>query len=97
MEKLDELNILEEGFEFFQTNKFRSWYKKFSPEVEGNWYGYKMYWCILIHDPEMELLKICIDFSGDAGEDYEEMDTVFEGWCPDIESFYKILKLIRLK
>src|ERR1700748_1968574 len=95
--------ILKEGFELFQDNKMRYWYKKFSPEEGGNWYQYKMYWSILIYDPEMEWLKICVDFGCDAHEDEkgrlseDDMDTLFEGYCPNAETFYTILKLVRFK
>jgi hypothetical protein len=80
-----------EGFEFYQTNGIRDWYKKFSPELGGNWYGYAMWNCEIIHDIEMEWLKISIQF---ASQDY---DTIFEGWCPDIDSLYTIMKLVRIR
>lgn len=95
--------IIKEGFEFFQDNKMRYWYKKFSPEAGGNWYGFSMYWSIIVYDPEMEWLKICVDFDCSAHEDEkgrlkeEDMDTMFEGYCPNLATFDIILGLVRLK
>lgn len=90
--KLDQQIIESEGFEFKDSNNIRSWYEKFAPEKGGNWYGYSMHDCTLIHDPEMEWLKIEVDFSGD-----KTMDTLFEGYCPDVNTFYDILKQVRMK
>jgi len=70
-----------EGWTFKQTNKIRYWYEKTNPEVGGNWYRYKIYNAKLIHDPEMNLVKIL--FSFDAVED----ECVFEGECKDISTF----------
>jgi hypothetical protein len=86
--------IESQGWEFYQTNKMISWYKKFSPEIGGNWYRYPMYWTHLLHDPEMEWLKIQVDFSGGVAQ--EECDTVFEGHCKDINDFRAILKMVRM-
>lgn len=80
-----------EGWEFKETNKIRYWYQKQSPEKGGNWHGYYIYEAKLIHDPEMNYLKILYSFN--AVED----ECVFEGECKSINEFRTIMKLLKIK
>lgn len=83
--------IEKEGWEYKTTNKIRYWYEIESPENGGNWYGYYIYRAQLIHDPEMNYVKISFCF------DCTEWETVFEGEVKDINTLRSVMKLLRMK
>ena len=88
---LTQEQIEKEGWEYKTTNKIRCWYEIESPEDGGNWYGYYIYKAQLIHDPEMNYVKISFCF------DCIEWETVFEGECKCINTLRSVMKLLRMK
>ena len=90
--KLTKQHIEEQGFIFKRKNHVRQWFEKTFPEVGGNFYGYNILKSQLIHDEEQEKLEIKYDFEG-----ADQWETVFEGWCPTLEDFQFLMKLLRLK
>ena len=57
-------------------------------------YGYKPYNLFLNYGMHDQKLKIKCDFNG--GQDFDGSDTLFEGFCKDINTFRKIINLLYL-
>lgn len=87
-----------EGWEMY-AKSVDTWFKfKESPIMHTkiqDYYGYKPYSLYLNYGFHDNKLQIRCDFSG--GKDFSGSHTLFEGFCPSINEFRYICKLLNIK
>lgn len=88
-----------EGWELYSKG-IDLWFKKeilvenFDWSGLSNLYGYKPYKLFLNYGLHDHKIHIKCDFSG--GQDFANSDTLFEGYCPSINEFRTICKLLKI-
>lgn len=89
-----------EGWEMYSKG-IDMWFEKEVLTAEFDWsglcnlYGYKPYKLFLNYGEHDHKINIKCDFSG--GADFSKSDTLFEGYCPSINEFRYISKLLKIK
>ena len=86
-----------EGWEMYARSADLWFEFKESPVIHTNlqeFHGYKPFNLFLNYGLHDQKLQVRCDFSG--GLDFSESDTLFEGYCPSINEFRKIIKWLRL-
>ena len=97
---LTRVQIEAEGWEMYSKG-IDMWFEKEVLTVEFDWsglcnlYGYKPYKLFLNYGEHDHKINIKCDFSG--GADFSKSDTLFEGYCPSINEFRYISKLLKIK